>query len=176
MREQQARLIFVDETSTNTKMTRLRGRSLKGARLNSAAPFGRWGTQTFVAGLKCDGLVAPWIVNAPMNSVIFATYVETQLAPTLRKGDVVIMDNLSSHKSERAERLIRDKGAWLLFLPPYSPDLNPIEMAFSKLKAHLRATAARTIENLWKAIGDICRLYSTDECSNYFRAAGYGFK
>jgi len=176
MREQQARLIFVDETSTNTKMTRLRGRSLKGERLNSSAPFGRWGTQTFVAGLKCDGLVAPWIVNAPMNSVIFATYVETQLAPTLRKGDVVIMDNLSSHKSERAERLIRDRGAWLLFLPPYSPDLNPIEMAFAKLKAHLRATAARTIENLWKAIGDICRLYSPQECSNYFAAAGYGFK
>ena len=176
MREQQARLVFVDETSTNTKMTRLRGRSLKGARLNSAAPFGRWGTQTFVAGLKCDGLVAPWIVNAPMNSVIFATYVETQLAPILGKGDVVIMDNLSSHKSERAERLIRDRGAWLLFLPPYSPDLNPLEMAFSKLKAHLRATAARTIDHLWKAIGDICRLYSQEECSNYFRAAGYGFK
>jgi transposase len=176
MREKQARLVFVDETSTNTKMTRLRGRSLKGERLNSAAPFGRWGTQTLVAGLKCDGLVAPWIVNAPMNSVIFATYVETQLAPTLRKGDVVIMDNLSSHKSERAEKLIRDRGAWLLFLPPYSPDLNPIEMAFAKLKALLRATAARTIENLWKAIGDICRLYSPQECSNYFAAAGYGFK
>lgn len=176
MREQQDRLIFVDETSTNTKMTRLRGRSVKGGRLNGKAPFGRWGTQTFVAGLKCDSLVAPWIVNAPMNSTIFAAYVETQLAPTLRKGDVVIMDNLSSHKSERAERLIRDRGAWLLFLPPYSPDLNPIEMAFSKLKAHLRATAARTIESLWQAIGDICRLYSPQECSHYFQAAGYGFK
>lgn len=176
MREQQARLVFVDETSTNTKMARLRGRSVKGERLNSKAPFGHWGTQTFVAGLKCDGLVAPWIVNAPMNSVIFEAYVETQLAPTLRKGDVVIMDNLSSHKSGRAERLIHDRGAWLLFLPPYSPDLNPIEMAFSKLKAHLRATAARTIDHLWKAIGDICRLYSPEECSNYFKAAGYGFK
>lgn len=175
MRKQQRRLIFVDETSTNTKMTRLRGRSVKGERLNSKAPFGHWGTQTFVAGLKCDGLVAPWVVNAPMNSVIFETYVETQLAPILRKGDVVIMDNLSSHKSERAERHIRDRGAWLLFLPPYSPDLNPIEMAFSKLKAHLRATAARTIDQLWKAIGDICALFSTAECSNYFRAAGYGF-
>ena len=175
MREHQARLVFVDETSTNTKMVRLRGRSFKGRRLNAAAPFGHWGTQTFVAGLKCTGLVAPWIVNAPMNSAIFATYVETQLAPTLRPGDVVIMDNLSSHKSEKAERFIRDRGAWILFLPPYSPDLNPIEMAFAKLKAHLRATAARTIDQLWKAIGDICRIYSVQECSNYFRAAGYGF-
>lgn len=176
MREQQGRLIFVDETSTNTKMTRLRGRSLKGGRLNCAAPFGRWGTQTFVAGLKCDGLVAPWIVNAPMNSEIFATYLRTQLAPCLRKADVVIMDNLSSHKSEQAEKLISDTGAWLLFLPPYSPDLNPIEMAFAKLKAHLRAIAARTIDDLWKAIGDICKLFSPEECANYFKAAGYGFK
>jgi DDE superfamily endonuclease len=121
MREHQARLVFVDETSTNTKMVRLRGRSVKGERLNSKAPFGHWGTQTFVAGLKCDGLVAPWIVNAPMNSTIFETYVETQLAPTLRKGDVVIIDNLSSHKSEKAERLIRNRGAWLLFRSHGSP-------------------------------------------------------
>lgn len=176
MREHQERLVFVDETSTNTKMVRLRGRAPKGERLNAAAPFGHWGTQTFVAGLRCDGLVAPWIVNAPMNSEIFATYIETQLAPTLRAGDVVILDNLSSHKSEKAERLVSAKGAWLLFLPPYSPDLNPIEMAFSKLKAYLRATAARTIDHLWKAIGDICRLYSQEECANYFKAAGYGFK
>jgi transposase len=175
MREQRERLIFLDETSTNTKMIRLRGRSLKGERLNSAAPFGRWGTQTFVAGLKCDGLVAPWIVNAPMNRAIFDTYVETQLAPALRPGDVVILDNLSSHKSVWAENIIRATGAWLLFLPPYSPDLNPIEMAFSKLKAHLRATAARTIDDLWKAIGNICALFSKEECSNYFTAAGYGF-
>ena len=175
MREQRGRLIFIDETSTNTKLVRLRGRSLKGARLNSAAPFGRWGTQTFVAGLKCDGLVAPWIVNAPMNRVIFDTYVETQLAPVLRPRDVVILDNLSSHKSARAESILRSRGAWFLFLPPYSPDLNPIEMAFSKLKAHLRKTAARTVDELWKAIGNICTLFSTEECSNYFTAAGYGF-
>jgi transposase len=112
-----------------------------------------------VAGLKCDGLVAPWIVKAPMNRVIFDTYVETQLAPALKPGDVVILDNLSSHKSDRAECIIKSKGAWLLFLPPYSPDLNPIAMAFSKLKAHLRATAARTIDDLWKAIGNICTLF-----------------
>lgn len=154
MREQQARLIFLDETSTNTKMVRLRGRSTKGSRCNDKAPFGSWETQTFVAGLKCDGLVAPWIVNAPMNSVIFVTYVETQLAPTLQKGDAVIIDNLAAHKCEQAETLIRAKGVWLLFLPPYSPDFNPIEMAFSKLKAYLRTTAARTIYDLWKATGD----------------------
>ena len=156
-------------------MTRTRGRSLKGERLNSKAPFGHWGTQTFVAGLKCDGLIAPWVIDAPMNRAIFETYIETQLAPALKTGDVVIMDNLSSHKSARAEQAIRACGAWLLFLPPYSPDLNPIEMAFSKLKAHLCSTAARTIEELWKAIGNICALFSKDECSNYFTAAGYGF-
>ena len=175
MREQRRRLIFIDETGTNTKMTRSRGRSLKGERLNAKAPFGHWGTQTFIAGLKCDGLIAPWVVDAPMNRSIFETYIETQLAPALNVGDVVIMDNLSSHKSLRAESIIRERGAWLLFLPPYSPDLNPIEMAFSKLKAYLRSTAARTIDDLWKAIGNICALFSPEECSNYFEAAGYGF-
>lgn len=176
MGEQRHRLVFIDETGTNTKMTRLRGRSPKGARLHGKAPFGHWGTQTFVAGLRCDGLTAPWIINAPMNRDIFEAYVETQLAPALKPGDVVIMDNLSSHKSREAERLIRAAGAWPLFLPPYSPDLNPIEMAFAKLKAHLRKTAARTIEDLWKAIGNICALFKPEECSNYFTAAGYGFK
>jgi transposase len=174
MRKQRERLIFIDETGTTTKMTRLRGRSAKGERLNSKAPFGHWGTQTFVAGLKCDGLIAPWVIDAPMNRAIFEAYVETQLAPALKPGDVVILDNLSSHKSERAEAFIRSRGAWILFLPPYSPDLNPIEMAFSKLKAHLRATADRTIDDLWKAIGNICSLFSPEECSNYFTAAGYG--
>jgi transposase len=176
MREQRGRLVFIDETGTTTKMTRLRGRSVRGERLNSKAPFGHWGTQTFVAGLKCDGLIAPWVVDAPMNRAIFEAYVETQLAPALKPGDVVILDNLSSHKSEKAEKAIRSKGAWLLFLPPYSPDLNPIEMAFSKLKAHLRAATARTIDDLWKAIGSICALFTPEECSNYFSAAGYGLK
>ena len=174
MRQQRRRLIFIDETGTTTKMTRLRGRSMKGERLNSKAPFGHWGTQTFVAGLRCDGLIAPWVIDAPMNRVIFEAYVETQLAPALRPGDVVILDNLSSHKSERAEKIIRAQGAWLLFLPPYSPDLNPIEMAFAKLKARLRAAAARTIDDLWKAIGSICSLFTPEDCSNYFQAAGYG--
>lgn len=169
------RLIFVDETGTTTKMTRLRGRDLRGRRLRAKAPFGHWKTQTFIAGLRRGALTAPFVVDQPMNRRIFETWVETQLAPTLRKGDIVILDNLSSHKSHAAEQAIRDKGAWLLFLPPYSPDLNPIEMAFSKLKAHLRARAVRTIDDLWRAIGDICDLFEPAECSNFFNAAGYGY-
>jgi hypothetical protein len=121
MREHQGRLIFLDETSTNTKMTKATGRCLKGERLFAKAPFGHWGTQTLIAGLKSNGLVAPWVINAPMNRVIFDTYVETQLAPILKPGDVVILDNLAAHKSERAENIVRAKGAWLLFLPPDLP-------------------------------------------------------
>jgi len=175
MRLEPHRLVFLDETGTTTKMTRLRGRCLKGRRLRSKAPFGHWKTQTFVAGLRCDGLTAPFVIDAPMDRRIFETYVETQLAPTLEKGDIVIMDNLAAHKSPIAEKAIRDRGAWILFLPPYSPDLNPIEMAFAKLKAHLRARAVRTIDELWKAIGHICDLFKPNECRNYFAAAGYGF-
>jgi len=169
------RLVFIDETGTSTKMTRLRGRCLRGQRLKSKAPFGHWKTQTFIAGLRCHGLTAPFVVDRPMNRRIFETYAETVLAPTLAPGDVVILDNLSVHKSQEAEKTIRARGAWLLFLPPYSPDLNPIEMAFAKLKAHLRARAVRTIDALWKAIGDICAMFSPAECRNYFKAAGYGF-
>lgn len=149
------------------------GRSLCGQRLNATAPFGHWGTQTFIAGLRCDGLIAPWVLNGPINRIAFDTYIETQLVPELKAGDVVILDNLSSHKSPRAADLLKAKGAWFLFLPPYSPDLNPIEMAFSKLKAHLRRIGARTIDALWKAVGEICDLYEPDECWNYFKAAGY---
>jgi len=173
MRREPYRLVFVDETGTTTKMTRLRGRAPRGQRLKARAPFGHWGTQTFVAALRCDGLTAPWIIDRPMNRQIFETWVETQLAPTLQPGDVVILDNLSSHKSERAKAILKERGAWFLFLPPYSPDLNPIEMAFAKLKAHLRRIGARTIDALWRAVGSICDLYSSDECWNYFKAAGY---
>lgn len=173
MREEVHRLVFLDESGTTTKMTRLRGRARRGARLRAKAPFGHWGTQTFIAGLRCDGLTAPWVVDKPMTRAIFEVYIETQLAPTLRPGDVVILDNLSSHKSERAQTILKERGAWFLFLPPYSPDLNPIEMAFAKLKAHLRRIGARTIDALCKAVGDICDLYSPDECWNYLRAAGY---
>jgi len=173
MRTRAHRLVFIDETGTTTKMTRLRGRCSKGQRLKAKAPFGHWKTQTFIAGLRCDGLTAPFVIDQPMNRVIFETYVETQLAPTLSKGDVVILDNLSAHKSPKAEQAVRARGAWMLFLPPYSPDLNPIEMAFSKLKAHLRKRAVRTIDDLWRAIGDICQLFPPAECQNYFSAAGY---
>lgn len=154
-------------------MTRLYGRAPIGERLNAFAPFGHWKTETFIAGLRCYGLVAPWIIDGAMNKVIFEKYVETQLAPTLSKGDVVIADNLSSHKSQKAAELLSERGAWFLFLPPYSPDFNPIEMAFSKLKAHLRAREIRSIDKLWRAIGDICDLYKITECQNYFKAAGY---
>lgn len=173
MRREPHRLVFVDETGTTTKMTRLRGRARRGQRLKARAPFGHWGTQTFIAGLRHDGLTAPWLIDRPMNRQIFEAWVETQLAPTLQPGDVVILDNLSSHKSERAKAVLKQRGAWFLFLPPYSPDLNPIEMAFAKLKAHLRRIGARTIDTLWRVIGNICDLYSPDECWNYLKAAGY---
>lgn len=173
MRLDPHRLVFVDETGTTTKMTRLRGRARRGERVKASAPFGHWATQTFIAALRCDGLTAPWIVDRPMNRKIFDTWIETQLAPTLRRGDVVILDNLASHKSEKARAILEKRGAWLLFLPPYSPDLNPIEMAFAKLKAHLRRIKARTLDTLWRAVGDICGLYAPDECWNYLKAAGY---
>lgn len=175
MRLEPHRLVFIDETSVNTKMVRLRGRCLRGERLAMDAPFGHWGTQTFIAGLRCFGLTAPWIIDRAMNRIAFDTYVETQLAPTLDKGDVVILDNLAVHRSAKAAEILKQVGAWFLFLPPYSPDLNPIEMAFAKIKAHLRAAAARTFDALSSALGSICNLFSTSECSNYFKAAGYGF-
>ena len=173
MRLEPHRLVFLDETATTTKMTRLRGRAPRGQRLRATAPFGHWRTQTFIAGLRCHGLTAPWLLNGPINRAAFECYVETQLAPTLKPGDVVILDNLSSHKSPKARQCLKDKGAWFLFLPPYSPDLNPIEMAFAKLKAHLRKAKARTIEALWRTIGDICDLFHQDECWNFLKAAGY---
>ena len=175
MRKQPGRLVFIDETSVTTKMTRLRGRSRKGERLKAHAPFGHWGTQTFIAALRCDGLTAPWIVDRAMNRAAFDTYIETQLAPTLQKGDIVILDNLAVHKSAKAAECLRKKGAWFLFLPPYSPDLNPIEMAFAKLKAHLRKAGARTFDALWRAIGDICNLFTQQECWNFLKDAGYAY-
>ena len=173
MRLDPTRLVFIDETSVTTKMTRLRGRSRRGTRLRASAPFGRWGTQTFIAGLRCDGLTAPWVIPGAMNRIAFDAYIATQLAPTLAPGDAVILDNLSVHKSAKAAEILRESGAWFLFLPQYSPDLNPIEKAFSKLKANLRAAAARTFEDLWRSLGDICNLFEPDECWNYFKADGY---
>lgn len=174
MRRHPGRLVFIDETSVNTKMTRLRGRAKRGKRLKASVPFGRWGTQTFIAGLRRDGLTAPWVIPGAIDRDAFNIYIETQLAPTLAPGDVVILDNLSVHKSVKAEAAVRARGAWMLFLPQYSPDLNPIEMAFAKLKAHLRKVAARSFDALIDAIGDICCLFEPDECSNYFTKAGYG--
>ncbi|MFV0294014.1 MAG: transposase, partial [Paracoccus sp. (in: a-proteobacteria)] len=138
------------------------------------APFGHWKTQTFIAGLRCNALTAPWVIDGAMNRATVDTYVETQLAPTRQPGDVVILDNLAAHKSEKAKAALRERGAWFLSLPPCSPDLNPIEMAFSKLKAHLRRVGARTIHDLWKTVGKICDLFTPEECRNFFKAAGYG--
>lgn len=165
--------MFIDETSVSTKMARLRGRARRGTRLKANAPFGKWGTQTFIAGLRHDALTAPWVIPGAMDRTAFNIYIETQLAPTLAPGDVVILDNLSVHKSAKAEAAVRARGAWMLFLPQYSPDLNPIEMAFAKLKAHLRKAAARSFDALFDALGDICGLYDPIECHNYFAKAGY---
>lgn len=168
------RIGFLDETWLKTNMAKTTGWAPRGQRLVDHAPFGHWRTQTFVAALRHNRLDAPWVIDGTMNRVTFDTYVETQLAPTLSKGDVVILDNLSSHKSARAAAALRDVGAWFLFLPPYSPDLNPIEMAFSKLKTLIRKAAARNYEALWNAVGHVCNLFSDEECFNFFKAAGYG--
>lgn len=173
MRAQPARLVFIDETSVKTNMTPLRGRSLRGQRLAADAPFGKWHTQTFIAGLRCHELVAPWVIKGAINGAAFDVYVETQLAPTLSPGDIVILDNLNVHKSLRAAQALKQRGAWFLFLPKYSPDLNPIEMAFAKLKTHLRKAKARTYDDLIRAIGNICHLFEPDECWNYLKKAGY---
>ena len=173
MRQQPNRLVFLDETYVNTKMTRLRGRSRRGQRLRAAAPLGHWKTHTFLAALRCHELNAPWIIDGPITRSAFDIYIETQLAPTLAKGDVVILDNLAVHKSARAAECLKQRGAWFLFLPAYSPDLNPIEQAFAKLKAHLRKAGARTFDALWRAVGDICNLFEPQECWNYLKAAGY---
>ena len=166
-------IVFIDETGVNTKMARLRGRCTRGQRLVALIPHGHWKTLTFIAGLRCDRITAPWGIDGPIDGDIFVEYIRTQLAPTLQKGDVVVLDNLSAHKRDEARKAIVAQGAWMLFLPPYSPDLNPIEMAFSKLKSHLKRMAVRTIDELWKAIGKICDLYTPTECFNYFKAAGY---
>lgn len=173
MRVAPERLVFVDETAVTTKLTRLRGRSPKGSRLHAEAPAGRWARQTFIAALRCSGLTAPWVLDGSLDRSKFDTYVETQLAPTLSAGDVVILDNLSAHNSSRAGHCLRRHGAWFLFLPKYSPDLNPIELAFAKLKAHLRAAAARSYDALASTIGDICDLFHEAECRNFFKTAGY---
>ena len=167
------RLAFIDETSVKTNMAKTTGWAPRGLRLVDHAPFGHWRTQTFIAALRHDRLDAPWVFDGAMNSQRFNLYIETQLVPTLRPGDVVVLDNLSSHKTPQARKILKNIGAWFLFLPPYSPDLNPIEMAFAKLKAMIRKAAARTYDQLWEAVGNACELFSDEECYNYFKAAGY---
>ena len=167
------RVVFLDETSVKTNLTRLRGWAQRSDWLVMDAPFGSWRTQTFIAGLSAEEMIAPWVIKGAMNGTTFATYVRNVLIPEIAPGTVVILDNLSTHKNAEAAQAMRDAGCWFLYLPPYSPDLNPIEMAFSKLKAHLRRIGARTFTDMFNAIGEICDLYSPQECWNYFKAAGY---
>ena len=167
------KLVFVDETGASTKMVRTRGRAPKGQRLVGREPWGHWKTTTFTAGLRRDGLVAPYVLDGPMNGDAFLVYVEKILVPALNPGDIVIMDNLAAHKVQGVRAQIEAAGAALLYLPPYSPDLNPIEMAFAKLKALLRAAAERSVEALWSRIGQLLDAFSADECLNYLRHAGY---
>lgn len=168
-----SKLVFIDETGLSTKMARLRGRSLRGERCRSAIPHGHWKTTTFTGALRLCGMTAPMVLDGPMNGVTFRAYVEQVLVPTLAPGDIVVMDNLPAHKADGVRQAIERVGCKLLFLPPYSPDFNPIENAFSKLKAHLRARAERSVAALWNTVADLVKLFEPHECENYFRAAGY---
>ena len=167
------KLVFIDETGASTKMARLRGRAKRGERCRAAIPHGHWKTTTFTAGLRLGGLSAPMLLDGPMDGDAFRAYVTQVLVPELAKGDIVVMDNLPAHKVAGVRDAIEKAGATLLYLPPYSPDFNPIELAFSKLKAILRKAAARTIHELWQAIAQSLDAFSPDECKNYFAAAGY---
>lgn len=146
---------------------------MRGERLTMDVPFGSWGTQTMIAGLTHDALIAPWVIKGAMDGSAFAAYIREVLIPEIESGTVIILDNLATHRNKDAAAALRAHGCWFLYLPPYSPDLNPIEQAFSKLKAHLRRIGARTFTEVFKAIGDVCNLYSPNECWNYFKAAGY---
>lgn len=168
------RLVFIDETGTATNMARRYGRCRRGSRLIGRVPHGHWKTTTFVAGLRVDAVTAPFVIDRAMNGEIFRTYIESCLAPTLAPGDIVIMDNLPAHKVTGVRQAITAAGAMLLYLPPYSPDFNPIEMLFAKLKALLRKAAERTIASLWDAIGRLLGDFSATECSHYLAHAGYG--
>jgi transposase len=166
-------LVFIDETGASTKMARLRGRAPRGERCRASIPHGHWKTTTFTAALRLDGLAAPMVLDGPMHGTAFRAYVEQVLVPELRPGDVVVMDNLPAHKVAGVRGAIEAADARLLYLPPYSPDFNPIEMAFAKLKARLRKAAARTIPDLWDVIADALGAFTPAECVNYFAAAGY---
>ena len=168
-----ARLVFIDETATSTNMVRFWGRCRRGERLVGFVPHGHWKTVTLVAGLRQDRMVAPFVIDGAMNGVIFLAYVEQCLAPTLDRGDIVVMDNLPAHKVAGVTEAIEAAGATAFYLPPYSPDLNPIEQVFSKLKALLRKAAERTVPGLWRKIRALLKTISEEECTNFFRHAGY---
>ena len=167
------RLVFIDETWVKTNMAPLRGWGPRGQRLHAHVPHNHWKTLTFIAALRIDRVDAPWVIDGPINGELFTLYVEKVLAPTLADGDVVIGDNLGSHKGKAARYAIRQVGAHLLFLPPYSPDLNPIEQLFAKLKHLIRNAQPRTVEESWRKVAELLELFSPTECSNYFRHAGY---
>ncbi len=168
------RLVFIDETWTKTNMAPLRGWAAKGERLIGKAPFGHWNTMTFIAALRHDAITAPWVFDGPINGEIFKTYVEQVLVPTLRPGDIVILDNLGSHKAPAIRKAIRAAKAKLFFLPAYSPDLNPIEQVFAKLKHLLRKAEERTKEAVWRKIGSLLDKFTPQECGNYLKNSGYG--
>src|SRR5438046_2584803 len=167
------RLVFIDETWTKTNMAPLRGWAPRCERLITKIPHGQWKTTTFLAALRHDRIDAPWLLEGPIDGESFRTYVEKVLVPTLRPGEIVVMDNLGSHKSRAVRQLIRSAGAKLFFLPKYSPDLNPIEQVFAKLKHFLRTAAARSVETICTAIGEILGAFTPDECANYFQNSGY---
>ena len=167
------RLVFIDETAVTTKMVRLYGRAPVGQRLVAKGPHGHWKTLTLVAALRVDGVMAPYVIDGPMDGPAFIAYVEQVLAPTLRKGDIVFMDNLRTHKVVGVREAIEAVGAKVRYLPPYSPDLNPIENLYSKIKSGLRKGAARTVDALTKLVGSSIKAIASSECAGYFRHAGY---
>jgi transposase len=167
------KLVFIDETWASTSMTRRYGRAPRGQRCIASAPHGHWQSTTFVAGLRHQQLTAPMVADGPMDGELFLAYVRQFLCPTLRPGDIVILDNLSSHKVAGVKNAIAAVGATMLYLPPYSPDLNPIEQLFAKLKALLRKAAKRSVETLWNQIGELLNTLSSTECANYFASSGY---
>ena len=167
------KLVFVDETWASTSMTRRYGRAPKGKRCIASAPYGNWQTTTFLAGLRCDGLTAPMILDGPIDGESFLAWVQQFLTPTLRADDIVLLDNLGSHKVEGVRTAVEAAGAILRYLPPYSPDFNPIEKLFSKLKALLRRAAKRSTDALWQEIGELLTTISPNECKNYFASSGY---
>jgi transposase len=167
------RLVFIDETWTKTNMAPLRGWGPRGRRLKAKVPYGHWNTTTFLAALRHDRIEAPWLLEGPIDGESFQTYVEKVLVPTLRPGDIVIMDNLGSHKGKAVRQLIRAAGAKLLFLPKYSPDLNPIEQVFAKLKHLMRKARARAVDETWPTLGTSLDAFAPHECANYLKNSGY---